>query len=170
MSLSRTRSSEKAFTLVEILVVVVILGLAGAIVVPTLSQPSKFSVQAAGRAVISDILIAQNDAVASQSPRSVVFEPALNRYRLTDNLGATVQVSWKSGTVGNYVVDFNADQRFNGVTVQTVGNAVQTFTFDALGAPNNGGTVDLVAGNTRYRVAIAPFTGRVTIAEVIPPP
>ena len=175
MVLSHTRTSEKAFTLVEILVVVVILGLAGAIVVPSLSQPSSFSVQAAGRAVIADILIAQNDAVASQSPRSVVFDPALNRYRLIDNLGATLQVAWKAGDVANYVIDFNADTRFRGVTVQIDGvtglpvdggTGLPTVTFDALGAPNVGGTVDLVAVSTRYRITITPFTGRVTITEV----
>ena len=160
----------RGFTLVEILVVVVILGLAGAIVVPSLTQPTAFSIQAAGRTVISDILIAQNDAVATQLPRSVVFDGSLNRYRLLDDQGTTLQMAWRSGgTVSNYVVDFNNDTRFNGVRLEVGATGVETFTltFNALGAPNAGGTLDLVSGNSRYRITIAPFTGRVTIAEVL---
>jgi len=166
----QSRSSSKAFTLVEVLVVLVILGFAGAIVVPSLSRPSNFSVQSAGRMLISDIMIAQNDAIASQTPRSIVFEPLLNRYRLVDDSGNNLQAVWRAGSgMGetDYLVDFNADGRFTGVTLQNVNiGGGQTLDFDPLGSPANGGTIDLVNANTTYRVSITPFTGRVTIAVV----
>ena len=163
------RTFPKAFTLVEVLAVVVIIGLAGAIVVPSLLRRGTLEVQAAGRMMISDILIAQNEAIAMQAPRQVMFEPAQNRYRLTDVGGNTLNTNWKSGgdTVENYIIDYDTDTRFAGVTLEAPafgGPPPDTFLrFDALGAPQSGGTVDLVSGDFRYRITVAPFTGRVTI-------
>ncbi len=162
-----TSLAPRGFTLVEVLVVIVIIGLAGAIVVPSLLNPGTLGVQAAGRMIISDILIAQNDAIASQAVRRVIFEPANNRYRVTDQAGTTLNASWKSGGLGaaNFIVDFNTDPRFTGVTMQNpVFNGVAFLEFDPLGAPTDGGSVDVLGGNIRYRIAVAPFTGLVTIA------
>jgi len=170
------RTLQTAFTLIEVLAVVVIIGLAGAIVVPSLMRPGTLGVQAASRMVISDILIAQNEAIAFQTTRGVIFEPAENRYRLTDAAGTTLNASWKAGgTAANYIIDFDTDTRFGGVTLEAPdfnnGTPPQNILqFDPLGAPLNGGTVDLVAAGLRYRVSVAPFTGRVTIAPVLAPP
>lgn len=158
----------RAFTLVEVLVVVVIMGIAGAVVVPSLMRTSTFGVQAAGRMAISDIIIAQNAAIAAQANRSIIFEPAQNRYRLVDNTGTTLQAKWRAGgTATNYIIDFDTDTRFAGVTIQNAnfgGDA--TLVFDALGSPDSGGTFDLVAPDAGYRVTVTPFTGRVTIAPI----
>ena len=176
MMVRADRTLRTAFTLIEVLAVVVIIGLAGAVVVPSLMRPGTLGVQAAGRMVISDILIAQNEAIALQTTRQVIFEPALNRYRVADAGGNTINAPWKAGGVAvNYIIDFDTDARFAGVTLQLptfTGVDPQVLEFDVLGAPQNGGTVDLVAAGFRYRVSVAPFTGRVTIAPIIaaPPP
>jgi hypothetical protein len=64
-------------------------------------------------------------------------------------------------------MSFALDRRFNGVKIDAVdfgGNAwVQ---FDELGGSGTGGTVDISADGYRYRVTVAPFTGRVTVAPV----
>ena len=167
MMVRADRTLAKAFTLVEVLAVVVIIGLAGAVVVPSLLRRGTLEVQAAGRMLVSDILIAQNEAIAAQVPRQLIFEPAQNRYRLTDEAGNTLSATWISGGAENYIVDFDTDTRFAGVNLAAPvfgGTAPPTLRFDALGGPVNGGTVDLVSGNFRYRVTVAPFTGRVTIA------
>ena len=39
--------------------------------------------------------------------------------------------------------------------------------FDDMGAPISGGSVDLVFDQTRYRITVAPFTGKVTIDPVV---
>ncbi len=173
MPISDHHAKPRAFTLVEVLVVVVILGLAGALVVPALLEPGTLSVQAAGRMIIADILIAQNDAVAAQAIRQVVFEPAENRYRIADANGVTITSTWKSNptTGGNYIVDFDEDNRFVGVNLQGASfGSTQVLAFDALGSPMNGGNINIASGNTQYRITVAPFTGRVTIAPTPPPP
>lgn len=166
------------FTLIEVLVVVAIIALVGAIVVPQMMTAGQLGVQAAARMVISDILYAQNEAVVRQSPRKIMFDMANNRYQLarTDSDGNDVvlNANWRvgsgSGSGQQFVTDFSRDSRFQGVQIENAsfgGSDNATLTFDELGAPSSGGSVDLVFRNdVRYRVTITPFTGRVTVARV----
>ena len=154
-----------AFTLIELLVVVVIVGIAAAIVVPHMLEPGTMRAQAAARALVADILFAQNDAIALQSQRRVVFALDENRYRLTDAGGTVLAAPSRTG--GGYEVDFTRDRRFEGVTLTAAAFGDETvLTFDALGGPAAGGQVELTAGDTRYRVTVAAFTGRVTVAPL----
>ncbi len=163
------RRSRYGYTLIELLLVIGIMGMLGAIVVPHMIKSGQLTIQAAGRMVIADILFAQSEAVARQQTRQIVFNTDANSYRMTDGAGTTLGVSWKSGGASsqNYVVDFGNDGRFAGVRLANVNfGGTNTLTFDDLGAPVNGGTIDLIFEETRYRVSVAPFTGRVTIAPV----
>jgi prepilin-type N-terminal cleavage/methylation domain-containing protein len=163
------RAFIRAFTLVEVLVVVAVIAIAGAIVVPSITQTGSMGVQAAGRMVIADMLFAQNDAIAKQKSRKVVYDAAANSYKLTALDGTVLGVNWKSGeaSTGNYIIDFKNDDRFRGVKIEdpSFGNDSE-LVFDALGAPDSGGSVDVVFGTFRYRVTVTPMTGRVTIAPV----
>jgi len=159
----------RGYTLVELLIVMAILGLAAAMVVPAMIRPGQFTIQAAARMVIADILYAQSEAIAHQQDRKLIFNETANRYHLTDAQGNVLSVSWKSGGAdgANYIVSFANDNRFTGVRLDNVDFAGEsTLTFDDHGAPLQGGTLDLVFENKRYRVSVAPFTGRVTVAPV----
>ena len=157
-------STRRAFTLVEILVVLMILGIASAVVVPQMLSAGQLGVQAAVRVVVADLLFAQNDAVTHQQPRQVMFDVAQNRYRLADAQGATLSVAWKSGQSENYVVDFSQDSRFNGVRLVSCDFGGQTtLAFDEMGGPSSGGNLVLAYNEQRFRVKVAAFTGRVTV-------
>ncbi len=153
------------YTLVEVLIIVAILGIAAAIIVPHMLAAGTLGVQAAARIIISDILFAQNDAIAQQRNRKVVFDPANERYSLTDEADVILSANWKGGTTNNYTVDFIADSRFQGVVIVSAnfGGGSPTLEFDALGSPLNGGTVEIEFQGRRYRVTVASFTGRVTV-------
>lgn len=162
-------SIRQGFTLVEVLVVVTIIAIAGAIVVPSMTNTGSLNVQAGARIIIADLLYAQNEAITRQKSRKVVFDVANNSYRLATSDGTTLGVNWKSGTaaIGNYVVDFKNDDRFRGIAMESAvfGDDAEVV-FDALGAPDTGGSVDIVFGNIRYRVTVAAMTGRVTVVPV----
>lgn len=161
------------FTLIEVLVVVAIIGLVGAVVVPQMLAAGTLGVQAAARLVIADILYAQNEALSRQSVRSIQFDVDANRYQLVrfDDEGEPVVLTakWRTanGAEGLYVTELARDSRFQGVRLANVSFGGSTeLVFDEMGTPVNGGSVDLVFNNHRYRVTVAPFTGRVSVDAV----
>lgn len=159
------------YTLIEVLIVVTIIGIAAAVVVPHMLAAGTLGVQAAARIIIADILFAQNDAIAQQRNRRVVFDPANESYSLTDDAGTVLSVNWKGGGVNNYTVDFTTDSRFQGVEIVSAnfGNLPgdpPILEFDALGSPLNGGAVEIKFQDQRYRITVASFTGRVTVQKL----
>jgi len=164
----RPRRCEAAFTLVEVLVVVLIIGIAGAVIVPQMTRAGSMQIQAAGRMVIADVLHAQNKAMARAQPIKLTFETTNNRYFLADQNDNKLENSWRMGDAksSNFIVDFSQDSRFSGVRVTAANfGGGQTVVFDPLGAPDLGGTVTLTSSIDTYVVTIAEFTGRVTIAK-----
>jgi len=155
------------FTLVEVLVVVVIIAIAASIVVPQISAAGSLTIQAAARHVIADLLVAQNEAIAAQATRKMIFDVTNNGYRLTDGSDQTLASPWEANA--DYVVNFNDDSRFDAVTLKAVDFKGGTEVgFDALAAPTSGGTIDLQSNDDRfqYRITVTEFTGRVTVAPL----
>lgn len=156
------RRSRSGFTLVEVLTVIIIIGIASAIVVPHMVRSGQMNAQAAARMLISDILIAQNDAIAHQQTRRIVFESSHNRYRITNDEGITIPAGWRSG--GDYITDFTSDRRFDGVVIENVDFGSDGYLeFDDIGSPTRGGSVEIASRDQRYRIRVSDMTGRVTI-------
>lgn len=63
----------RGYTLLELLIVVAVLGIAGAMVIPAMAQTGVLRIQAAVRTLVSDITFMQADAMAFQSRRVLVF-------------------------------------------------------------------------------------------------
>jgi len=160
------------------LIVVTIMGTAAAVVVPNMLQGGTLGVQAGARTIIADIQFAQNEAMAQNSVRRVLFDTADNSYTVqlwdpdSGSTGAWVaehnQVIGGVGTE-NFIVDFDDDSRFRGIQITSAdfgGNA--WVEFDDLGNPSSGGTVRVEFNQHKYDISLAPFTGRVTVALVEP--
>lgn len=169
-----TTRTRLGYTLIEVLITVTIMGLAAAIVVPNMMQGGSLGVQAGARMIIADLLFAQNEAMAQQSTRRVVFDTANNRYRIEkydNSLSAWVLEFNPSKGMGdnqqNYEVDFTEDSRFRGIEILSADfNGGSTLTFDDLGNPSSGGTIRLGFEDHRYEIKVAPFTGRVTVERL----
>jgi len=153
------------FTLVEIIVVVVILAIIAAIVLPQATGISDVHAQSAARTVLADLEYAQNYAVVTQTSISVTFSTSGNSYK--------VHVYNQSDPINHpitkkaYAVDFDTASGFQNVSVAAASfGGGSVVTFDALGAPNAGGTVDIASGEHTYRITVAPVTGRATVARV----
>src|SRR5215208_3549247 len=87
----RARGSRTGFTLVEILVVVIILGIAGAIIVPSIGSRDDMKAAAAARVIMADLIYAQNLAITSQGNRYINFDTVNQQYSLTDSAAAVIQ-------------------------------------------------------------------------------
>ncbi len=148
--------------MVELLIIVAILAVMALLVVPHITGAGDHQVQGAARALISDISFAQGDAMSRQATRKVVFDLDNNSYRLTDGSDTVLAATWHGGS---YQRDFDDDGRFAGVKlVDVYFDDGSTLVFDDMGAPVSGGWVDMKSGDDSYRVTVAPFTGRVTVA------
>ena len=156
----RRNSRFSGFTLVEIIVVVVILGVIAAMVIPSLIDTGDMQVISAARTVASDLQYAQNEAITSQAPVTISFRATSESYDLSNASGYLNHPM----TRDEYVRDFaqtNGFERLDIVSASFGGS--DTVTFDALGAPDNAGRVTLQAGRYVYQVAVAAATGKVSV-------
>ena len=173
---TRRRSlTRQGYTLIEVLITVTIMGMAAAIIVPNMLRAGTLGVQAGARMIISDLLFAQNEAMAQQSTRRIVFDTDENSYRVEKyDSGASAWVLEFNPSKGvgnnqqNYEVSFDDDSRFKGIEIVSASfNGSSTVEFDDLGNPSAGGTVRLQFEDHIFEIKVAPFTGRVTVERVM---
>lgn len=173
-------SARRGYTLVEVLVVVTILGVAGLMVVPTLGQTDVLRVQGAVRTIVADLTFAQSDALAYQEERAIVFDVAENQYTLCGVFSETIDPATDAlfdprGPNQQYVVDFDDPAFGNSQIAAPDFDDDGVIIFDALGGPilspgsdvpGSNGTVDVIGASSRMRITVEAFTGHITVAEV----
>jgi prepilin-type N-terminal cleavage/methylation domain-containing protein len=188
------RPVRRGYTLIELIIVIGILGLAGALLVPVIGDRGSFDTQAAVRRLVADLTFAQSDAVANQEHRRLIFLPdeenegrfrgwAIVRLNQSE-LGLAFDAAAAkyvhdplapAGQSGQYVVDILADERFGQTFVAEAildgGAAFVTFdemggTVTSTGQPGTGGSIVLRGGAASYRITIEGLTGRVTVADI----
>ncbi len=109
--------NSKAFTILELIMVILILGIIAAVVMSSMQVPSELRLEAAKNKIMHDIRYAQNLSVAQQRQYGVRFSPIENRYWLYD-VAAGLNVRITDPVTGkNYEVNFNNDSRYQNVTI-----------------------------------------------------
>jgi Tfp pilus assembly protein FimT len=187
------KSARTSYTLVEMLIVIALLGLAATLLIPNLVGRDIMAAQSAVRMIIGDLSFAQSDALAHQEFRRVHFfdEDAngnAHGYCITRINEAQLATPFDAGNAdyirdplastgvdGNYIINFDDENRFNGVFISDVsidagGRDVQ---YDSIGGtvrsgnlPGLGGTIVVGSANVSYRITIAAFTGKLTVEEL----
>ena len=182
------RGGRGGFTLVEILAVIVILGIASAIIIPQIGTRDDMRVKAAARTLIADLIYAQNLAISTGQTVYIRFDVAGNSYSM---LTSPLSSKAKKGdpvqhpiTQSDYVTAFGATTRgweqvkidsavMNGVDI----NFRPEFTvgFDEIGSPHvwcydvdqrndlNDGTIVLKAGQFKNTITVSPATGEILV-------
>lgn len=177
---SRACTPHRAYTLVEVLVIVAILGILGAMIIPSMGQAGVLRAQSAIRTIVTDITFAQSDAMAFQRGRAVMFDLENNRYSIVQVTGpeldevndVMLDVSRPNGEMR---VDLS-DSRFWGATIASADFDGQPYLiFDEMGAPvttpggntpSSGGMIVIETPEESYWIAIDGFTGHVTTGRV----
>lgn len=147
----------RGYTLIELLIIVALLGIAGALVIPSMTQGTTLQTQAGVRTMVSDLTFAQADAMAFQSRRVIVFgrvpewDEASSRWVTVEGNGYTLydvpsgaatldldnDVMWDPAERNERPLGRNFDNEdFGGATIQNADfNGDEWLIFDELGGP-----------------------------------
>ena len=174
----RTGSVVKAFTLIEILVVVVILGIAAAIVVPAIGSRSDLKATSAARMIMADLIYAQNRSISQQKPHFVRFNAGAEQYEIFEQMTPSTVYIKHPVEASNFIVTLGPSgaKAIRDVTIDTASFDGKTILmFDELGTPfaYDGGThtytpmtngsVVLACGELKLTIIIEPFSGELRL-------
>ena len=161
----RSRRVFTAFTLIEIMVVVIILAIAAALAIPMLSSAGSMQMDSAANIIAADLEYAKSMAITMGQNFTVDFDEAAESYRIEDQDGSVIKHPVKKGF--DYIVNFRDDSRLSRVDIVDVDFAsVSEVTFDYLGSPDNGGFIRLGADGAGVKVNVEPVTGFISIEDI----
>lgn len=168
-----------AFTLLEILIVVFILGIAALVAVPMMSTAADVQVRSAAQRLAADLEYAKSLAVTHQKPHTVVFWPDQEKYEVRKWDGAAAANPLEPAR--SLTVEFAKTHGLNRVAIDQANfvsssGTENAITFDYLGAPYSGATVSAAsalvsgaivlkdtAGQFQVTVSVEPMTGYISI-------
>ena len=176
---SKDCKSVGGFTLIEIIIVVVIIGIAAMIAVPMFSGAADLQVRAAANRIAADLDYAKGLAVTHQTGYAVVFDTANESYDIRKSpYGTDDIIADPVRSTQDYIIDFSTDSNFSRVNIATAAfdsASEHSVTFDYLGSPYHGmstasadalnsGRITLQADTFTLYVDVEPMTGYVTIS------
>lgn len=167
--LKQKKALYRAFTLAELIVVVVIISIAALLAVPMITSAADSQIRSASNMIAADLEYAKSMSISRQQDYSVVFNVASNSYEIHDESGSVIEHPVKVGK--NFVVNISNESRLNEVKIKSVSfDSTPTITFDYLGSPSNGsgsslnsGSIVLEAGDFEMTITVQPVTGFLTI-------
>lgn len=149
-------ASRNAFTLVELIIVVMLLGIMAAVAVPRLIDSISYHrAEAAARRIKLDMEFARRRARMSSADRSIQFDPAGESYTIT---GA----AHLDHPASAYEVRLDEDP-YQAVIVSADFGGDAVLTFDGYGSADTAGSVVVQAGPYQKTVTVDPETGKATI-------
>jgi prepilin-type N-terminal cleavage/methylation domain-containing protein len=179
---TRTPQLRRGFTLVEILVVIVILGIASLVVMPNLGTHDDQNDASAARTIVADLIYAQNRAILQQGLRYVNFDTVGQNYSILVSKPNVLPAVFEQNpsTFQNYVTQFGAAAPPGGIRnvyLQTPNADGKTcLAFDELGQPYacdastgvatplaNTATFPVRCGIFTLTVRVEPYTGALSV-------
>lgn len=166
---SRHAITPRAFTLVDLLVTMTIIVIAGTLVIPQMRDESRLRVMAASAILSSDLELAQVMTIARPADPVVVrFDPGQNRYWLAYKSDPATPIV-REGTNEDYLVQLGAGRALTakGVAISLAGTKLDSLEFDAQGGIadfTSEPVISLNAGSETLTLTVSPITGALTQA------
>lgn len=175
---ARVGAVVRAFTLIEILVVVVILGIAAAIVVPAIGSRSDLKATSAARMIMADLIYTQNRSISQQRWHWVRFDLTNQSYEVLDQVDPSAVLIKHPVEASDFVVKLGTDgaKPIQDVTFETVNfDGKLILAFDELGTPHSydagtkamtamaAGKIVLACGAIKLTITVEPFSGELRL-------
>ena len=164
------RRTARAYTLIELLIVILVLGIAAALIVPSMGGTGSLRVQAAVRTIVADLTETQSDALAFQKGRAIVFDPDTNSYSMVDVNGAELDV--ENDLIRRTVIQ---GAEFGDARIASVDcDDDTTLVYDEMGSPVQepmgsdpaaNGKIVVQGSGQEFTITIEAYTGRITVAR-----
>ncbi len=170
-------NSKNGFTLIEIVIVILLIGVLGALFVPRLlQQQDSFKVEAAAEQIANHIRLAQSHAIAQHVTHGVNFDKDNEAYSVYSKTAGPTYTPIKNPLRKNkdLIIDFDSpDSEYYDSNLKDINiNSAQFPTssrysveFSALGAPNHSGYVNITKGSEVRNIGVELQTGAVSIWE-----
>lgn len=168
----KASGNNRAFTLIEIILVVVILSIAALMALPFAVSGSDVQLRSAANIIASDLEYAKSMAISRGKFYWIVFDDAAESYQIEDSNGV-IEHPVKKGF--DYIVNFTNDSRLKKVDITSTDfDGTHIVRFDYLGSPYNGngftnqlnsGVINLSSGDSTMDVTVEPVTGYITITQ-----
>ncbi len=163
--------NRSAFTLVEVMVVVIILVLIGGLVVPLLRSTHDSQTSAAARIVAADLETARSLARTTMQTHSLVFNSDLTAYKVVANYGGesydqaqAIAHPVRAGHDFEVVLAAQAGMPEARVGAASFGGDTYV-TFNGLGEPLASGSIVVGAGEVAAQISVEALTGNVRVTE-----
>lgn len=168
-------SRSRAFTLIELIIVMSIIAISAVVVAPMLAPRDDVRAESAVRKIVADLNYAQSMAIATQRPWFVRFNAG--GYDLATESGGTFTVASHPITQVPFVVGIGPasdEPQLRPVTLGAVSfDGEMTIAFDALGTPyawdgsdltplSASGSIVITSGSFTRTVTVQPITGEVS--------
>ena len=151
----RLQANRSGLTLVELVTVLAITAVLGAMVVPRYGNAiSRYRVDAAARRVAADLAFAQSRARALSTSRSVTFNVNAGTYLLNSESGFN--------GASTYAVDLTTDPYYVSIGTANFGGT-GTITFNGFGFPASAGTIQISSGSASRIVSVDANSGAATL-------
>lgn len=160
----------RGFTLIELVMVIVIVGVLAALAVPRFNAFSSAKLSSAANKLVSDLRYVQQLAVSRHTTYRVYFDTSLDRYEVRDVSDNSLAKDPFSRQ--DFIVSFRTDPQFSGVDINTASfGSTAGLLFNWEGVPQNNNSVNLTGeGNVQLRlggesrtVYVRPGTGTLRV-------
>ncbi|MBN1941662.1 MAG: GspH/FimT family protein [Phycisphaerae bacterium] len=157
----------RAFTLLEIMVVIVIAAIIGGVALALSGDSDSTAALAGARIVLQDLEFAQSEAICRRSPITVTFNVGAGSYTVSDGVGAITNPVTHQAYVVNLAEESGGAAHLSGASFGA-GSAVS---FNASGEPvlpgtdtpiSSGSGVTVSCGSAVRSVTITPVVGKIT--------